>query len=196
METSFTIRMATPKDAEALLNIYRPYVKDTAISFEYEVPSIEEFTKRIQNTLKKYPYLVILDKDMIVGYSYVSSFRPRPAYDWSVETTIYIKQDYRGKGAGKALYLALEKILKAQNIINLNASIAVTAVPDIHLSNASSLFHEKLGYTKVAHFTKSGYKFNTWYDMIWMEKLIGEHPIIAKPIIPIYNLDINKIIHN
>nr|WP_242872090.1 GNAT family N-acetyltransferase [Clostridium ragsdalei] len=185
MMTSVTIRMATKADAKEILAIYAPYVRNTAISFEYDVPSVEEFTERINNILKKYPYIVAIDNNQIIGYAYVSSFKERVAYDWAVETTIYLSQDCRGKGVGKKLYLALEEILKRQNILNLNACIAYTSTENTYLTNASTYFHEHLGYRKVAHFTKCGYKFGNWYDMIWMEKIIGEHSANPKPVIPI-----------
>ncbi|ADK16103.1 GNAT family N-acetyltransferase [Clostridium ljungdahlii] len=186
--TNVTMRMATKADAKEILDIYEPYVRNSAISFEYDVPSIEEFTERINNILKKYPYIVAVDNNQIIGYAYVSSFKERVAYDWAVETTIYLSQDCRGKGVGKKLYLALEKILKRQNIINLNACIAYTTTDNAYLTNASMYFHENLGYRKVAHFTKCGYKFGNWYDMIWMEKIIGEHSENPKPVIPISDL--------
>ena len=188
MNTNITIRMAQESDAEQLLEIYAPYVADTAITFEYEVPSVAEFASRMKNTLKRYPYLVALEDNHIVGYAYASEFKKRAAYDWAVETTIYLRQDCRGKGVGKRLYLALEDMLRRQNVLNLNACIAYTSTEDIHLTNASMEFHQHLGYEKVAHFTKCGYKFGIWYDMIWMEKLIGEHPDIPALFIPITEL--------
>jgi L-amino acid N-acyltransferase YncA len=185
MDTDVSIRMATEADAEELLKIYAPYVTDTAITFEYDVPSVAEFARRIRNTLQMYPYLVALEHGRIVGYTYASAFHERAAYRWAVETTIYLEQNCRGRGLGKKLYLSLEEILKRQNIMNLNACIAYTPCKDLHLDNTSPAFHEHLGYTKVAHFTKCGYKFGTWYDMIWMEKIIGAHPDTPAPVLPI-----------
>ncbi len=185
MDVKKSIRMATEADAEDILKIYAPYVTDTAITFEYDVPSAMEFSRRIRDTLQMYPYIVMLEKNRIIGYAYASAFKQRAAYRWAVETTVYLKQDYRGNGLGKKLYLALEDILRRQNIINLNACIAYTSSEDAHLDNSSMAFHEHLGYTKVAHFTKCGYKFGTWYDMIWMEKMLGEHPGDPDPVIPI-----------
>lgn len=181
-------RIATPEDAEELLKIYKPYVKDTAITFEYEVPSVDEFSKRIENTLKLYPYIVAVNENKILGYAYASAFHPRVAYSWSAETSIYLKKDCRGNGLGKKLYLLMEDILKKQNILNLNACIAYTLKEDSHLTNASVSFHKHLGYKLVGHFTKCGYKFNTWYDMVWMEKLIGLHQTETNPIIPFYQI--------
>lgn len=102
-----------------------------------------------------------------------------------------LRQDCRGKGLGKKLYLTLEDILKRQNIINLNACIAYTStIEDVHIDNTNTDFHEHLGYSKVAHFTKCGYKFGTWYDMIWMEKMLGEHPDSPDPVIPITEIEV------
>jgi L-amino acid N-acyltransferase YncA len=194
MKDEISIRLAEETDAEELLQIYAPYVTETAITFEYEVPSVAEFAGRIRNTLKKYPYLVLRENGRIAGYSYASPFKGRAAYDWAVETTIYLRRDCRGRSLGKKLYLALENTLKRQNILNLNACIAYTAVPDEHLDNTSTAFHEHLGYSKVARFTKCGYKFGTWYDMIWMEKLIGEHKTPPAPVIPITEIEVPELL--
>lgn len=170
------IEKVTTADAKELLAIYAPYVEETSISFEYEVPSLEEFTNRIINISSKYPYIKAVDDNgVILGYAYAGAFKMRAAYDWAVETTIYIKKDARKKGVGKFLYLALEEKLKEMGILNLNACIAYTQNEDEHLTNDSMYFHEKLGYKLVGTFHQCGYKFNRWYDMIWMEKLVGEH---------------------
>ena len=175
MNISITIRKATPEDAEQLLEIYTPYVRDTAVSFEYDIPTVEEFSARIENTLKKYPYFVAEAEGEIVGYTYAGRFKAQPAYNWAVETTIYIKKGNRRAGIGAELYEKLEEALKEQGILNLNACIAYTETFDEHLTNDSVFFHEKLGYNMVGQFHKCGYKFHHWYDMVWMEKLIGEH---------------------
>ncbi len=188
METDIILRMATKEDAEEILEIYAPYVTDTAISFEYHVPSVKEFAERITHIMKKYPYIVAIENNRIIGYAYASAFKERAAYDWAVETTVYLRQDCRGKGVGKKLYLALEEILRKQNILNLNACIAYTSTDNVYLTNASIYFHYQLGYKKVGHFTKCGYKFETWYDMIWMEKMIGEHSFNPKSVISITDL--------
>lgn len=164
------------EDANELLKIYAPYVAETAISFEYDIPSIEEFKKRIDSISSKYPYIkAIDDNDEIIGYAYASTFKPRAAYDWSVETTIYIKKDSRRCGVGRQLYNQLENELKKMGILNMNACIALPKEEDSHLTMDSIHFHKKMGFSDVGVFHDSGYKFNTWYDMIWMEKMIGEH---------------------
>lgn len=184
MEEAFTIRTAAEADAGALLRIYAPYVTETAVTFEYEVPSPEEFARRIRETLKRYPYLVAEKDGSIAGYAYASPFKARAAYAWAVETSIYVERGRRGRGIGKALYLRLEELLRRQNVLNMNACIAFAGEEDGHLDNVSAVFHTRLGYREAAHFTKCGYKFGTWYDMIWMEKLIGEHSPDPKPFIP------------
>ncbi len=168
-------RIARPEDAEELLKIYAPYVIKTAITFEHAVPSVSEFRNRIEHTLKKYPYIVALQNGAVAGYAYAGKFRERAAYDRAVETSIYVKSDMKGAGIGGRLYRALEKILSAQGILNLNACIAYPETEDEYLTKNSVRFHEHLGYSYVGEFHKCGYKFGRWYNMIWMEKLIGEH---------------------
>lgn len=175
---------ANPDDAEELLNIYKPYVEKTAISFEYEVPSEEEFRQRIIDISSKYPYLKAVDEEgYILGYAYAATFKSRSAYDWSVETTIYLREDCKGNGIGRALYERLEKDLLSMGILNMNACIAVprelnaseNGEASIYVSNDSYFFHKHMGFELIGRFHDSGYKFNNWFDMIWMEKLIGEH---------------------
>ena len=140
------IRFAKMEDAEELLALYTPYVTDTVITFEYEVPSLEEFKDRMRQTMKKYPYLVAEQNGEILGYSCAGAFKGRAAYDWAVETTIYIRKDRQKTGVGKKLYEALEKVLHAQNICNLYACIGYPEVEDEYLTKNSKQFHEHLGY--------------------------------------------------
>lgn len=113
MDSSITLRAARPDDAAALLEIYAPYVTGTAITFEYDVPSVEEFRARIEHTLKKYPYIVAESGGEIVGYAYTGEFKERAAYGWSVETSIYVARGKKHCGIGKRLYRALEDISRA-----------------------------------------------------------------------------------
>ncbi len=169
-----TIRLARESDAKALSQIYKPYVENTAVSFEYIAPDSEEFRKRISEKISQYPFLVAEYKGDVVGYSYASTFMPRPAYKHSVETTVYINEAFHGNGIGKKLYLALECLLKLQNVLSLNACIACADIPDETLNNNSMFFHSRMGFRYVGRFNASGYKFQRFYDMIWMEKLISE----------------------
>ncbi len=169
-------RLAQLSDAEDLLNIYAPYVKNTDITYEYEVPSIDEFKRRMENVLSKFPYIVAIVDDKIAGYVYASTFRQRVAYNWGLETSIYIMEQFQGNHLGEKLYKILEAILQKQNITNLYASIT-------YPNPQSIMFHTKMGYKKIAHFTKCGYKAGKWLDMIFMEKMINKHCIPVRKII-------------
>ena len=175
------IRTAKLEDAKRLVEIYTPYVEETAITFEYDVPSVKEFERRIEEVLCRYPYIVAERKGKIVGYAYVHAFYVRSAYDWSVETSVYVDRKERKSGVGRVLYQAIEEICKEMGILNLNACIAMPRGKDLYLDESSAKFHQKLGFSLVGRFHNSGYKFEHWYDMIWMEKMIGEHQK-AKPI--------------
>lgn len=176
------IRRATVNDAGALLDIYSYYVENTVITFEYDVPTLEEFQGRIENTLKKYPYLVGEVDGMIVGYTYAGVFKGRSAYDWAVETTIYLKHGVDGNGYGRKLYEALEKALKSMGIVNLYACIGYPEENDEYLTKNSAEFHEHMGYHLIGQFNRCGYKFHRWYHMIWMEKMLGEHTEKQSPV--------------
>lgn len=165
----------TEEDAQALLSIYAPYVRDTAVSFEYEVPSVADFQDRIRRISSDYPYIKAVENGEILGYAYAGSFKSRRAYDWSVEVTVYVRQDSRRAGIGRRLYQVLEASLRRMGVLNMNACIAMPRGADAHLNDDSCRFHEKMGFVPVGTFHNSGYKFQTWYDMIWMEKLIGQH---------------------
>ncbi|MBO4400453.1 MAG: GNAT family N-acetyltransferase [Selenomonadaceae bacterium] len=169
------IRMATIDDAEQILKIYAYYVENTAISFECAVPTLENFRGRIVATLKKYPYLVAERGGKILGYAYAHEFVGRAAYDWSAELTIYLDRNERQRGLGRRLYEALEENLREMGILNLYACIGWTEREDEFLNQNSAKFHEHLGFRRVGLFQNCGRKFGRWYDMIWMEKIIGGH---------------------
>ncbi len=172
---TITIRRATPDDAPALLGIYAPYVLKTAITYEYEVPSEDEFRRRIAHTLKSgYPYLVLERGGRTVGYAYVGRLHERAAYDWAVETSIYLAEGERGHGAGRTLHDALEAALRAMGILDMCACIATpNGANDEYLTRNSEQFHAHLGYRKVGEFVQCGQKFGRWYNMVWMEKSLG-----------------------
>ncbi len=159
------VRTVTLNDVQELLDIYSYYVLNTTITFEYDTPSINEFTQRIQKITQKYPYLVATLNDEIVGYAYATSYKERAAYDWSVETTVYVKNDKHGLGIGKTLYTQLEQALKDKSIVNMLACITYPNPKSID-------FHTNFGFEKVGHFPKVGFKFNEWRDIVWMQKVI------------------------
>lgn len=179
-----SVRTADLGDVPRLLEIYAPYVLETAVTFEYEVPSAKIFQGRLTRTLEKYPYLVAIENDRIEGYAYLSAFHPRPAYGWCAETSIYLDMQARGRGIGRKLYEELEQTARAQGILNLNACIAFTDHEDIYLGGESKAFHERMGYRQCGHFHQCGYKFGVWYDMIWMEKMLGPHKAAPRAVQP------------
>lgn len=170
-----TVRTVIPDDAEALLGIYSYYVKNTAITYEIEVPTVEDFRGRIEKTLKKYPYIAAVRDGKIIGYAYAGVFKERAAYDCSVETSIYVDMNEKRHGTGTVLYHELEKRLADIGIKNVYACIASPEKDDEYLNHDSIKFHEKLGYTLVGTFHKCAKKFGRYYDMVWMEKMIGKH---------------------
>ena len=188
IEDSAQIRFAKPEDAAALVEIYKPYVLETAISFEYEAPSIDEFAERIRSTQKKYPYFVAEQGKEIVGYSYAGVFVNRAAYNWSAETTVYIKQGNHRQGIGRRLYKTLENALNEMNVINLFARIGYTEIEDEYLTKNSVKFHKRLGFSIVGQYAKCGYKFNRWYDIVEMEKIIGDHPSPPEAVIKVNDI--------
>ena len=169
------IRLAKPSDARSLLDIYAPYVENIAITFEYEVPTIEDFAIRIEKTLEKCPYLVAEEDGVVLGYAYASTYYARAAYDQAVELSVYVSQDARGKGVGSKLYDALEDLLDQMGYVHFLACISLP-------NEASLAFHRKRGYQQVAHFPKIGYKFERWHDIVWLQKSLDKE---ARPIKPL-----------
>lgn len=185
------LRFATVKDANKLLNIYAPFVKNadfskSDVSFEYTVPGSVEFSERIKDISSKYPYLVLEEDDIIVGYAYAHPYIARAAYQWSAEATIYLGPAGQGKGYGRILYTALEKLLLLQGITNLYACITK--------SNEHSVkMHEAMGYKINGVFTKCGFKNGHWLDMVWMEKILQEHKSEPGLLKLIKDIDMNAV---
>ena len=175
------IEKALVSDAMCLSEIYAPYVRETVITFEYEPPSAEEFAERMRTIIEGYPYLKAVDEDgSVIGYAYASAFKKRAAYDRSVEVSIYVRRDSRRSGAGRLLYNALESSLRDMGIINLCACITVPSEDspedkEGRVTDDSFRFHERMGYSLAGRLHRIGYKFGEWYDVVWMEKTLGEH---------------------
>ena len=182
--SGLVIRAAGASDAHMLAQIYAPYVRETAITFEYEIPTAGEFAQRIAHVRERYPYLVAELDGAVVGYAYAGVLKSRAAYDWSCETSIYVAQDAHSRGVGRRLYQELEAALGGMGITNLYACISYAPQPDEYLDNASIAFHGKMGYRIVGHFHACGYKFGRWYDVVWMEKRLKEQDGCPAPIAP------------
>lgn len=161
------IRVAEKEDAFAVREIYAPYVKKTIVTFDYEVPTVKEMEEKILTTLKRYPFLVAVIDDQVVGYAYASTFKNRRAYDWACELSIYVDENKGHQGIGKELYKKLFEYLKKMNIKGVYACLG-------YPNEASEMFHRSFGFQTIGHFSSCGYKFDQWIDMIWMEKHIGD----------------------
>ena len=180
-----TIRPARPSDIPAIAAIYQEAVRTGTASWELEPPTEAEMLKRFEAiTGGGYPYLVAEEEGRLIGYAYAGRFQPREAYDWAVETSIYLDVDVRGRGIGTWLHAELEGACRSMNVQNMDACIAAPReADDPHLTDASIGFHEHLGYRMVGRFEQVGYKFGRWYDMVWMERLIGDHATPASPVV-------------
>jgi phosphinothricin acetyltransferase len=181
-----TIRLVQETDAPELLNIYEPYIRETTITFEYDVPSITEFTERIRKISSEYPYIVYLVDEKIVGYAYAHRHMERAAYQWNAELSVYVSQSYLRHGVGKLLYSALIELLKMQNLRNVYGCVT--------FPNANSeKLHESFGFQRVGVYHNTGFKCGEWQDVVWFEKTIGNCGAEPQPFIPIDELDENKI---
>lgn len=191
MLSNYILRLATPADAAELLKIYAPFVASedrnlSDVSFEYEVPGVEEFAGRIRDISAAYPYLVCEQEGRLIGYAYAHPYIQRAAYQWGAEVTIYLAPEGQGQGLGRVLYTALEALLRKQGIVVLYA--CVTA------SNEHSVkMHEAMGYKIIGSFKNTGFKHGHWLDMVWLEKRIAELPAAPQPIKAIGDLTIADI---
>ncbi len=163
----FQIRQAIPADAGGILNIYTYYIENTSLTFETEVPSVEDFKKRISSYLEMWPWLIFENNGEIGGYAYASKHRERTGYQWGAESSVYILEKYQGTGVAKALYQTLFAILKKQGCRNVYAVI--------NLPNETSVaFHEKCGFKYFATFEKVGFKLGHWKNVGWWRLILNE----------------------
>ncbi len=178
-----SIRLAKPSDAVAILDIYSPYIKHTSLTFETEVPTEKAFAERIEKYLEKWPWLVCEINDVITGYAYASLYRERSGYQWSVECSVYIKEENQQSGMGKALYVSLFEILRRQGYNNVYAVI--------NLPNDKSVaFHEKCGFAHFATFENVGYKLGQWKNVGWWRLIIND--FLIEPASPTLFSILNK----
>lgn len=181
-----SLRQAEPADAAALLAIYEPYVRHSAITFEYEPPSVEAFSARIADTLTRYPWLVAESDGMPVGFSYAHGLRERPAYAWDAELSIYLSPQTHHCGIGTRLYRALCALLREQHLVTVYACITTP--------NPASLgFHEAFGFNRLGVFPHTGFKQGSWYDIVWMEYALRERVSPPEPFIPFPDLPAAQI---
>lgn len=181
-----TLRMAKKEDAADILAIYEPYVRNTEITFEYEVPTLPEFTDRITDISTDYPYLVCTADGRIIGYAYAHRHMERAAYQWNAELSIYIDKAYQHLGIGKQLYGALIDILKLQNVKNVYGCVT-------HPNEKSESLHAYFGFTQIGIYKSAGYKCGAWHDVVWFEKSIGTHELSPVPLQSIQTIDKERI---
>ena len=161
------IRIAVEADVPAILSIYASYVTETTITFEYDVPTQEEFFRRFREITAEFPWLVWEEGGTILGYAYACRPFARTAYRWCAEASVYLHPDARRRGIGTALYEALEDRLRRQGFQVVYALVTS--------ANAASLaFHRHLGYTPCAQFSRCGFKHGTWYSVTWLEKQLAQ----------------------
>ncbi len=167
--TPIVLRPAVPDDAAALLALYRPIVLETAISFEIEPPSVEEFRQRIVASTARWAWLVAEEASTPVAYAYASSHRTRAAYRWSVETSIFVGASHRGRGLGTALYDRLLRTVAALGYCNAYAGITLP-------NDASIALHRGVGFEHVGVFRNVGRKFGRWHDVSWWQRPLRDEP--------------------
>jgi phosphinothricin acetyltransferase len=180
------IRFATKADVAAILNIYRPYILTTAYTFEYDVPSLEDFTKRFETISGEFPWLVWEENGEILGYAYGERAFVRAAYQWDADLAIYLRQDVLGKGIGKALYGVVEEILRRQGYF-VAYGIVTTA------NAGSCAFHEAMGYEKAAEFHRCGFKFGQWHGTVWYEKRL-RNGLPQVPPVSLHQIDCSDLL--
>lgn len=170
------IRIANTNDAPGIRTIYAPFITQTAVSFEMEVPTVAEFESRISGLLQNLPWLVCEVDGVIAGYAYGSDHRARAAYQWSKEVSVYVHPDYHKRGIANGLYTSLLAVLKAQGVCNVLAGITLP-------NEASTRFHEQYGFTSVGVYHRVGYKMGQWHDTAWHElPLSHEEPAALIPL--------------
>jgi phosphinothricin acetyltransferase len=163
-----TIRRAKPADADALLSIYAPYIAGSAFTFETEVPSTAAFAKRIEVYQENWPWLIFEIDGIIAGYAYATKHRERTAYQWCVESSVYVNDDYQKRGIAKALYTALFSILKYQGCRNVYAGITLP-------NDKSISFHKKYGFMWIADYKNIGYKLSKWHTVSWWQMQLNDY---------------------
>lgn len=169
-----TIRLATEHDAAAVKEIYEPLVTDSAISFETEPPTEDEMRRRITDTVSEFPWLVCETDEGILGYAYAGEHRSRAAYRWSVDVSVYVRENHRRSGIGRGLYESLFAVLTLQGLYNAYAGIA--------LPNPASVgLHESMGFEPIGVYHDVGYKHGSWRDVGWWRLSIRDRPAHPDP---------------
>ena len=180
------VRLAVEEDVEDILEIYKPYVEETTISFEWETPAPDVFKSRFQTVTAQFPWLVYEEEGRIAGYAYPENVFQRKAYQWSVDMAVYIHPGDRKRGIGARLYRAVEELLKLQGYVNAYALVTQG-------NQASIAFHKAVGYTEVARFPHVGFKMGQWLEVVWLQKTLSECPSVPEIPKGIKEIDPEKV---
>ncbi|MGN1398884.1 MAG: GNAT family N-acetyltransferase [Erysipelotrichaceae bacterium] len=181
------IRDAEKKDCVQIADIYNYYIENTAITYECDRVDAAEIEKRMSNVQARFPYLVCLKDDLVVGYGYCRQYIDRKACQYSVEASLYVRNTYQKQGIGKLLYQHLQQRLIKMGIVNMYVSISCCERADEFVDDNSINFHRHLGFKTIGTFKSCGYKFNRWYNLCWMEKTLMRYDEIKDEVIN-YNL--------
>lgn len=168
-----TIRLAEERDVKGILEIYIPFILDTTVTFEESIPDEASFWQRIQDIMKELPFLVCEIDGRVAGYAYASGYRSRASYRWTKEVSVYIHPDFYRRKVGHALYVTLNEMVRYQGVANL---LAIITMPN----ESSVAFHEHVGYTKCAEFSKVGYKMGQWLNVGWFELFLQDETLPPK----------------
>lgn len=175
------IRFVRPEDVPALLAIYGQSIH-TSVTFEYTLPSPEEFLQRVEEISGSYPYLVAQEGEQVVGYAYAHALRERVAYQWTAELSIYLDRAATGRGLGKKFFRLLEELLRLQGVRTVYSCVTAP-------NPASEALNRSMGAELVGVFHKSGYKNGGWHDVLWFEKEIAPHDGDPAPLLPFPQVD-------
>ncbi len=185
MPTSY-IRQAIAEDSERILQIYRHYIENTVTTFEIEVPTLDDFSKKVENIASYYPYLLYVEGDSIIGYAYANMHRERAAYRFDVDVSIYLDHDFCGKGIGTKLYNKLFELLNHQGFYNAFSAITI---PNIY----SEALHKKFGFTDIGVYVNTGFKLGSWCSVKWLQKQIRDYDLNPSETVSIHTLPNNLL---
>lgn len=181
-----TLRQTHPEDAEAILEIYAPYIRNTSITFEYEVPSLSEFRERMEGIMEGYPYLICEIDGAVAGYAYAHRYKERAAYQWDAELSVYLREGYERRGIGQAFYTALMEILKEQHVRNVYGIVTSPNPP-------SEALHAAMGFRLAGVSLKTGYKLGKWIDVSCFERSLGDPDSPPEELLTVHQVSQERI---
>lgn len=183
---SIKLRLASAGDAPQVLDIYAPYIRETAITFELEVPELDAFARRLAGISSRYPYIVAEESGGIMGYAYAAEQHERAAYQWNASLSVYLAPEARGRGLGTRLYRALMELLAQLGYRNFYGLVTLP-------NEASMKLHRKMGFSELCVLRRTGYKFGKWHDVAWVEKAAGSFEDVPQKPLNINELEDGEV---